>query len=224
MKINLPNQITLVRLGLAIIFFAMLSCFDAAQLQSQRWLLNVCFWIFLVAALSDILDGLLARMTNSVTTFGRIIDPVVDKVIVCGAFVLFASHHFWDGHANITSVQPWMVLVILVRELLVSAVRSHAEGEGQDFAASWVGKLKMFVQSATVCVILGQLAWKIEALEPVRIASVWLTVLITALSAIAYIHRARAFLLTSTALSGKPAPAESSPQTASDESPGGDAS
>ncbi len=213
MRINIPNQITLTRLLLAIVFFALLSWFNPEQLERQRWLLQVCFWIFLVAALTDILDGLLARMLKSVTSFGRILDPVVDKVIVCGAFVLFASHHFWDAHrgCNLTGVQPWMVVVILSRELLVSAVRSHAEAAGQEFGASWAGKLKMFIQSVTVCVILGQLAWDLVALEPLRLACVWLTVVVTAASAVSYIHRARAFLLTSVALAGTSEPAAPPP-------------
>lgn len=211
MRINLPNQITLGRLGLAIVFFALLSCFDARQLADQRWLLHVCFWLFLVAAITDILDGLLARVTDSVTSFGRILDPVVDKVMVCGAFVLFASHVFWDGHVNITGVQSWMVLVILTRELLVSAVRSQSEAEGRAFGAAWTGKLKMVIQSATVCVVLGQLAWQLDGLAPLRIAAVWLTVIITALSAITYVHRARDMLLTSTALAGSSPSVEKPP-------------
>lgn len=204
MRMNIPNQITVGRLGLAVIFVALLSCFDAAQIDKQRWLLHVAFWVFLVAAITDIVDGLWARLTHSVTTFGRVLDPVVDKVIVCGAFVLFASAHFWDDHTNITGVQAWMVVLILTRELLVSAIRSHAESHGQEFGASWVGKLKMFVQSATVCVILGQLAWDLGGLEPLRIGMVWLTVVVTAASAVSYVHRARAFLLSSAALGVKP--------------------
>ena len=208
MRINLPNQITLTRLGLAVVFFALLSNFHAEQIDTLRWLLHLSFWVFLVAAITDIIDGLVARMMGSVTSFGRILDPVVDKVMVCGAFVLFASPHFWDSsrNVNLTDVYPWMVVVILTRELLVSAVRSHAEGAGQEFGANWMGKLKMFIQSATVCLILGQLAWKLDNLQPVRTAAVWLTVVVTALSAITYVHRARAFLLTSAALGGTAAP------------------
>jgi CDP-diacylglycerol--glycerol-3-phosphate 3-phosphatidyltransferase len=213
MKINIPNQITLGRLALAVVFFALLSCFDAGRIADLRWLLHVSFWVFLVAALTDIIDGLLARMMKSVTSFGRILDPVVDKVIVCGAFVLFASRQFWDTrtNVNITDVQPWMVIVIITRELLVSAVRSHAEGEGQEFGASWVGKLKMFVQSLTICVILAQLAWNVGAWAPVRTACVWVTVIVTALSALSYLHRARRFLLTSAALGGTPTPDSAAP-------------
>jgi CDP-diacylglycerol---glycerol-3-phosphate 3-phosphatidyltransferase len=212
MRINLPNQITIARLILAIVFFFLLSWFDPHQLNAQRWLLNLGFWVFLVAAITDILDGLIARMMRSVTSFGRILDPVVDKVMVCGAFMLFASHHFWDGHNNITNVQPWMVLVLLTREFLVSAVRSHAEAEGQNFAASWVGKVKMFVQSATVCIILGTLAWDLVGLEPLRQAAVWTTVVVTTLSAFTYIHRAHAFLLSHVALGGTAPPVEPRPE------------
>jgi CDP-diacylglycerol--glycerol-3-phosphate 3-phosphatidyltransferase len=204
MRINVPNQITLARLVLAVVFFVLLSWFQADDIANLRWLLHVSFWVCLVAALTDIIDGVLARMMRSVTSFGRILDPVVDKVMVCGAFVLFASHHFWDSslHTNITDVRPWMAVVILTRELLVSAVRSHAEGAGQVFGASWAGKLKMFIQSVTVCFILAQLAWQLGALRPLRLSLVWLTVIVTALSAVPYLHRARSFLLTNAALGG----------------------
>lgn len=202
MRINLPNQLTLARLVLAIVFFALLSCFDARQLEQQRWLLQVCFWLFLAAAVTDFLDGLLARMMGSVTSFGRVLDPVVDKVMVCGAFVLFAGHNFWGAPGNITGVAPWMAVVILSRELLVSAVRSDSEARGEEFGAIWIGKLKMFIQVVTVCVVLGQLAWNLGWLEPLRIVCVWVAVIVTAASALSYVHRARAFLLTKSALAG----------------------
>ncbi|MFH1748820.1 MAG: CDP-diacylglycerol--glycerol-3-phosphate 3-phosphatidyltransferase [Planctomycetota bacterium] len=223
MKINIPNQITLGRLVLALIFFVLLSLFDAAN--NPRWLLLVCFWVFLIAALSDILDGLLARTLKQVTTFGRVLDPIVDKVMVCGAFVLFAGPNFVDDGHNITGVVPWMVIVILMREFLVSGIRAHAESTGREFAATWAGKLKMFVQSATVCVILGQLGWKSLAyLAPLRTACVWLTVIVTALSIIAYLRRAQSFLLTSAALHGEePVPddtAVNSARTSNDDSQG----
>lgn len=215
MAISIPNQLTLGRLGLAVVFVLLLSGFDAQKLEQQRWLLHIAFWVFLVAAVTDVLDGLLARLTDSVTSFGRIVDPVVDKVIVCAAFVLFASPHFWTGQANLTGVAPWMVVVILGRELLVSAVRIESEAGGRAFAASWVGKLKMFVQSATVCLILGELAWRLDSVTPLRKAAVWTTVILTVLSAAAYLHRARAFLLSRQALSAQPAPPPAGPSSGS---------
>ena len=210
MRINIPNQITLGRLVLAVVFFALLSWFRADKLSDsdgaggQRLILQVCFWVFLVAALADYLDGFLARMLKQVTSFGRIVDPVVDKVMICGAFAYFGGPIFWDGteHANISGVRPWMVVLILVRELLVSAIRSHSESQGRDFAATWVGKVKMVVQSTTVCVILGVLGFNLPNFDPLRIACVWLTVIITALSIVSYVRRAHAFLLSSEALGG----------------------
>ena len=206
MTINLPNQITLGRLGLVVLLLMLLSWFDAGHVAEQRWLLHVSFWLFVVAALLDVVDGLLALMMKSVTAFGRILDPVVDKVMICGVFLLFACRPFWDAgrNVNLTGVEPWMVVVILTRELLVSAVRAHAEAEGREFGASWVGKLKMFVQCCTIGLILAELAWQWDAVTPIRIACLWTTVVVTALSAISYVHRARAFLLTGDALGAPP--------------------
>jgi len=202
MRINIPNQITLIRFALAAVFFVLLSLFSAERFESERWILKACFCLFLVAAISDVLDGLLARLMKQVTSFGRILDPVVDKVMVCGAFVFFASPHFWQDNVSISSVQPWMVIVILVRELLVSAIRSHSESVGQDFGASWVGKVKMFVQSLAVCVVLFQLAWLDPAGVPIRVAAVWLALGVTVLSILSYVRRAHSFLLSQSALVG----------------------
>ena len=223
MRMSIPNQITLGRLVLALIFFLVLSLFDAKQ--PANWLLLTGFWLFLAASVGDYLDGLLARILKQVTPFGRIIDPVVDKVMVCGAFVLLAGPNFVHEGRNITGVYPWMVIVILVRELLVSAIRAHAEASGESFAATWVGKIKMAIQSGTVCVILGQLGWQLHSLAPLRTACIWLTVIVTALSIVTYIRRAHAFLLTSAALGGdEPSPQATSPTvdaSDSDEEPGG---
>jgi len=220
MRVNIPNQITLGRLVLAIVFFGLLSFYSPAD-PGRHWLLSVCFWVVLVAVLSDVVDGWLARTWKQVTSFGRICDPVADKVIVCGAFVFFASGVFYnvDTQQNVSGVQPWMVVLILVRELLVSAIRSFAEAQGTEFAAIWVGKAKMFVQSASVCVILGVLAWYPETLAWLRELCVWVTVVVTALSIIAYVNRARAFVLSAAALGATNAPPKSSSTNASETSP-----
>jgi CDP-diacylglycerol--glycerol-3-phosphate 3-phosphatidyltransferase len=226
MRINVPNQITLGRLVLAAVFFVLLSLFNAAEASSLRWLLIASFWVFLVAAFSDVLDGFLARWLKQETAFGRVIDPVVDKVMICGAFVLFASPKFYVDGQYITDVKPWMAVVILARELAVSGIRAHAEAGGEKFAALWAGKLKMFVQSLTVAVILVQLGWELEAYAPVRTALVWVTVVITVLSIISYLRRAHSFLLSSAALGGTPSPkpAQSPPQPerprSTDDAPG----
>jgi len=193
---SLPNQVTLARLVLAVAFFVLLSQFDAHKEQELRWLLVASFWVFLVAALTDVIDGLLARWLDQVTSLGRVLDPVVDKVMVCAAFVFFVSDGFARDGQNISGVRPWMVIVILVRELLVSGLRAQAECAGRDFGATLAGKVKMFIQSATVCVILGQLGWNLTALEPLRTGCIWLTVVVTALSIVTYLRRAQRLLAT----------------------------
>ena len=201
MRMSIPNQITLGRLVLAIIFFGLLSFYSAAR-PATNWILSVAFWIFLIAALGDFLDGWLARRLNQVTSFGRVVDPVVDKVMVCGAFIFFCSGNFVDPttQRNITGVAPWMATVVLLRELFVSAMRAFVESSGSSFAANWVGKLKMFVQAATVCVVLGVLAWYEETMSWLRVTAVWATVIVTAASIYSYVRRARDVLFSPEAM------------------------
>lgn len=208
MSINVPNQITLARLLLTGVFFVLLSLYSAQHGARDAWKLEWAFWVFLLAALSDVVDGWLARLLRQVTAFGRVVDPIVDKVMVCGAFVFFASDVFYDPGCgqNLTGVAPWMVVVILLREFTVSAIRAFSEARGVDFAARWEGKLKMFVQSATVCVVLGVLAWYPQTLAWLRAACVWLTVAVTAWSILAYLKRGAGLFLAREALTDGAAP------------------
>ncbi len=187
MPLNVPNAITLGRLGLSVVFFAVLSTYRPHT--AGAWVLPTAAVLYLVAALSDVLDGWLARSWNQVTTFGRVLDPVVDKVLVCGAFAFFASTAFADPATgrNITHVAPWMVVVIVARELLVTALRSFSESRGVSFGANWSGKFKMFVQSATACIILIVLGWRLEALRWLIPVAVWAAVVVTSLSIIQYL-------------------------------------
>ncbi len=102
---------------------------------------------FAVASLTDALDGYLARRLNQVTAIGRQLDPLVDKVIVCGALIHLLPR---EG----TGLAPWMVTAIVVRELIVQAVRSLIEGRGEAFGARLTGKLKTLFQCLAVVAIL----------------------------------------------------------------------
>lgn len=200
---NIPNQITLARLVLAFVFFGLLSAYRIDAPAESRWILTVSFWLFLVAAVGDVVDGYLARSWGQVTPFGRVVDPVVDKIMVCGAFIFFSSSLFaTPGKGNVTGVAPWMVILILFRELAVSAIRSFMESGGESFGANWAGKVKMFFQSATVCVVLGVVAWHEGSRfwEIVRITCVWTTVIVTALSLIEYLRRVQKSLLSDAAM------------------------
>ncbi len=199
--LNLPNQITIARLGLAIVFFVLLSQYT--QTAPRPGLLDVAAVIFIVAALTDILDGYLARRWGQVTALGRVLDPLVDKVLVCGAFILFAGRPFVDdtGH-NVTEVRAWMVVVIVGRELLVTGLRGFSESIGVSFGASVYGKVKMWMQSIAAPAILLIVAHDGvfgSAATPIKTTLVWMTVIVTALSLISYLLRSRHILEEGTA-------------------------
>ena len=201
LNLNLPNKITIGRLFLAIIFFVLLSQYS--QRSPQPYLLDIAIVLFVVAAVSDILDGYLARKYGQETAFGRILDPLVDKVLVCGAFVIFAGAGFVDanGH-NVTEVSAWMVVVIVGRELLVTGLRGFNESMGRAFGASVYGKAKMWTQSiaapAILLVIAHEEAWNLgPTAATIKATLAWLTVVVTALSMIQYLYRSRQIIAES---------------------------
>lgn len=194
MRINLPNQITIGRLILTSILLALLAAFDWRQRDDRAWIIEACFWLFIVAALTDILDGYLARRQNQVTSFGRILDPFVDKLLVCGSFILLLGQGFADEKgAAVTGLSAWMVVIIIGRELLVSGLRGFSESRGTPYAANLWGKGKMLVQSITVPIILGCVgAWRdVPWIMTLRNAMIYLTVAVTLLSVVGYLYASR---------------------------------
>lgn len=176
---NVPNQITAIRLILSIVVFVLIALkhFQAAM---------VCF---IIAASTDWVDGWWARKYNQVTQLGRIFDPFVDKIIICGTFIFLA------GEAHLGSgVAPWMAVVVMGRELLVTALRGYVEQSGGDFSANMAGKWKMVFQCVAVVVSLialdygkgSQPAWLIRSLS----ISVWLAILSTIYSGSIYVFAA----------------------------------
>ena len=177
---NIPNQITFSRLFLAIVFFVFLT---------YRYF-NVAFIIFLVAATTDWLDGYLARKWELSTDLGRLVDPFVDKVIICGTFIIFV-------HLANEIIAPWMVITIVAREFLVSSIRGFSESKGVKFASNIWGKTKMFIQSWTICAILLYYAHfeNISWAEYMVTAFLWITIVVTIGSGITYIYSAKKTLL-----------------------------
>ena len=192
----LPNALVWLRLVLAGVFVALLS---GDPLGSPAVLLTAMA-IFIVAALTDMLDGKLARAWDCVSRFGRIMDSFADKVLVLGAFVMLAGPSFAaaDGSAmetrQMSGVYPWMAVVILGRELLITSLRGLVEGEGGDFSAVWAGKWKMVAQSVSIPLILLVLATMSSGTEApgrwIIDITAWATVVITVASAIPYIFKA----------------------------------
>ncbi|KHE92766.1 MAG: CDP-diacylglycerol/glycerol-3-phosphate3- phosphatidyltransferase [Candidatus Scalindua brodae] len=177
---NIPNRITLSRLFLAVVFFVFLT---------YRYF-NVAFIIFLVAAATDWLDGYLARKWELSTDLGRLVDPFVDKVIICGAFIIFV-------HLANEIIAPWMVITIVAREFLVSSIRGFSESKGVKFASNIWGKTKMFIQSWTICAILLYYAHfeNISWAEYMVSAFLWITIITTIGSGITYVYSAKKTLL-----------------------------
>lgn len=199
----LPNALVWARLVLAGVFVWLVSsdplASDAALLAATA--------IFILAAITDWLDGKLARAWNCVSRFGRIMDSFADKILVLGAFVCLAGPAFAsqaldsEGLPSLkyqaSGVYPWMVVLILGRELLITSLRGLVEGEGGDFSAIWAGKWKMIAQSIAIPLILLVLAfapwrpgtpgrWVIDI-------TAWTTLIVTVASAIPYIQRAMTF-------------------------------
>jgi CDP-diacylglycerol---glycerol-3-phosphate 3-phosphatidyltransferase len=194
----------MLRLVLAGVFFVLLNCYRYGA-ESPRWLLPAAIVLFILAAITDAMDGFLARRWHVESKFGRIMDPFCDKVLVIGAFVYLAGARFVipgtieenniDFISMITGVYPWMVALILARELLVTAIRGELEGEGVKFAANVFGKLKMILQSVVIPVVLAIVfidprreGW--QWLGWVRDVLVYLTVFVTVVSGIPYITNA----------------------------------
>lgn len=148
---NLPNRITLGRLGLAVALFVVLALVKDARLPTPGLVGWLAFGLFVVAAATDWVDGYLARRLGLVTTFGRIMDPFVDKVVVCGTFVFLTV----IDHEGLPA---WIVVVILGREFFVNAIRGFMESRGVSFAAEMPGKIKMFLQCLALGALLLELA------------------------------------------------------------------
>ena len=145
---NIPNQLTIARLLLSVVFFVLLALETHGTFGGESQLiLNISLLIFVLAVITDFLDGYLARKWKLTSTFGRIADPFADKIVVCGGFVMLT------GVAP-ELVEPWFAVVIIFREFLVSGLRSFLESRGVAFGSAWIGKLKMLVQSLTIPVIL----------------------------------------------------------------------
>ncbi|MFW6132710.1 MAG: CDP-alcohol phosphatidyltransferase family protein [Planctomycetota bacterium] len=212
MNWKLPNQLTVGRIALAVVFFVLLGLYRPGS-DAGSALLNAAFVLYIVAGATDVLDGWLARKFGWTSSFGRIVDPFVDKVLVVGAFAMLAGLNFaahpavtaawqrrlpsWLTGGMASAVQAWMVVAVLGREFVVSAVRGYSESRGVAFAATWVGKCKMFLQSVAICTVLYQLAnaphapWAVYT----KLATVWAAVVVTVISGVVYVGRARRLLV-----------------------------
>ena len=176
---NLPNLITVSRLVLSLILFVII--------YLEGWWKTSAF-LFILAAATDFLDGYFARKYNQVTTLGRIMDPFVDKIIICGAFIFLLER------GADTGINAWFVLIIIGREMFITSLRGFLEKQGRDFSASWSGKIKMGVQCVAVVLSLLSLSpdapFNTSGFILLRDISIWAAALITLYSGVDYVFRA----------------------------------
>jgi len=175
---NVPNQLTAGRFVLSLVLFLLIAL--------HQWI--ACIGIFAVAAFTDWLDGYIARKQGITSTLGRNLDPLVDKVMICGAYIFLTP----EPNANIA---PWMVTVVVARELIITSLRSFMENIGATFGADWLGKIKMVSQCAALIAIFVALQWvDVILLEWVRDILIYTMLASTALSGLQYLLRAFAVL------------------------------
>jgi CDP-diacylglycerol--glycerol-3-phosphate 3-phosphatidyltransferase len=200
---NVPNVLTTARLVLSIICFVFLT-FD--------WYLTSLI-LFTIAAGTDWVDGFWARRYGQITQLGRILDPFADKIIICGTFTFLAAvppvYRERGLDSSASEIWAWMAVLVIAREMLVTALRSFFEEHGSDFSAKWSGKWKMVLQCAAVALSLWRL-WYYEfdanslqwGTEPSEIVTwilrlvVWGAIALTVYSGWVYVQRAMSLLKT----------------------------
>ena len=161
----IPNILTFGRLVLTIIFLIMILYSPPRYAQGELPFpdfLDIAFILFVIAGLTDMIDGAVARKLNVTSKFGRMVDPLADKALVCGTFVCFAiigEPKLFNLSPAVLAVIHWSVAGILTaREVYVTVLRHVAEARGVNFAATVSGKIKMFVQSFAIGTVIMKMA------------------------------------------------------------------
>lgn len=177
---NTANKITLLRIALVPIFMAFL-------LVDNMVCRIVALLIFVIAAATDGIDGYIARHYNQITTFGKFVDPLADKLLISAAFVVLL---FYDR------MSPWALMIVLAREFIVTGVRLVAVAEGTVIAASMWGKIKTVSQIIAVIaaiVLMGDSFSQVSG-KLITDILIWVSTIITVLSGVEYVVKNRSLL------------------------------
>ncbi len=172
---NLPNKLTLFRVCL-IPFFVLFMLADICGTNDKY----IAVAIFVIASLTDMLDGQIARKYNMVTNFGKFMDPLADKLLVCSALICLIDQ----------KLQAWIVIVIISRELIISGFRIVAADNGIVIAASWWGKYKTTAQMIMIIILI--LDWNYRWFGILEYVFIYLSLVLTVISLIDYLEIGRA--------------------------------
>ena len=167
---NLPNKLTILRV-IMIPFFVAALLYDGGANQNMRY---VAAALFIIASLTDMLDGKIARKYNLVTNFGKFMDPLADKLLVCSALICIIE---------MGRLSAWIVIVIISREFIISGFRLVASDNGIVIAASYWGKFKTTFQMIGVVLLI----FNIPALSTLTTIIVWIALALTVISLVDYI-------------------------------------
>ena len=169
---NLPNKLTTLRV-IMIPFFVFFLLWQNGENRTFRM---IALALFIIASLTDLLDGKIARKYNLVTNFGKFMDPLADKLLVCSALICLIE---------LNALPAWMVIVIISREFIISGFRLIASDNGVVIAASYWGKFKTTFQMVSVVLLI----LDIPALACVTTICVWIALLLTIVSLVDYIYK-----------------------------------
>ncbi len=169
---NLPNKLTILRM-IMVPFFVLFMLVPIGG-PANKW---IALAIFVVASLTDTLDGYIARRDHLITDFGKFMDPLADKLLVCSALICFVE---------LGDLPAWMVIVIIAREFIISGFRLVASDNGIVIAASKTGKLKTISQMVMVVLVIADLGGIFDVLKQIFI---WLALILTVVSLIEYIAK-----------------------------------
>lgn len=194
---NLPNKLTISRFALTVFFlWAMFSGFAFND--------TLALILFCAASLTDFLDGRIARRQHKITTFGILMDPVADKILICTAFIALAGRARIHPEATV-EVQPWMAAVVVARELIITGLRLLAASRNVVLAAESYGKHKTTAQVIAVIGLLITLAHKewaswIQAMfapwiSAFALIALWVALALTVISGFLYLWHNRQLYL-----------------------------
>lgn len=169
---NLPNKLTTLRVIL-IPFFVFFLLYEGGTNRTFRYIAMV---IFIIASLTDLLDGKIARKYNLVTNFGKFMDPLADKLLVCSAMICLIE---------LNQLPAWMVIIIISREFIISGFRLVASDNGVVIAASYWGKFKTTFQMLAVIFLM----LDYPSLSYLTTAFVWLSLAFSIISLVDYIMK-----------------------------------
>ena len=170
---NLPNKLTLLRVFMIPIFVVFMLV-DITPFDN--W---IALAVFILASLTDLLDGKIARKYNLVTNFGKFMDPLADKLLVCSAMICLVEMHI---------IPAWIVIIIIAREFIISGFRLIASDNGVVIAASYWGKFKTVFQMVMICLMIAN----IPALRLLTDIVMWVALILTIVSLIDYLWKNKA--------------------------------